>query len=522
MTTKLFRRLSLAIPVALAGGVLVAAPAHAWQVSITITGAGQVTETTTANLVGSGCVTSANNPTGAVGMTCLAGTPDGPYGSGWTVRYRAIPKPGYRFVRWESPNTSQGVICDGANGSHTYTGEYCQFATWQNLSVTAVFADVTNPEVTSLSGPSQPVNGPARFEFTTAASDTTFRSFQCRMAGYHDWQTCSSPHSADPSASGNYTLDVRAVDWSGNVSAARSWNWTVDKTPPSISVTAPADGSYDSDGSVDITGVTEPSTKVELYLDSDPIRAAQVFSDSAGNWSTGVVGWQDGAHTFYVRATDSVGNVSSATATRTVTVDTVDPAAPEIDSPALARSYDIDGTVVPSGTAEPRSVVTILDGITQVAQVTTSEEGDWIRTLTNVAEGSHTYTATASDAAGNSSPGSATRTVIVDLTAPTATIVSPQGGATGVSMTANVVAQFSEPMKPASINGLTVFLIRRADSTKVAAQVTYDGRTKRVQIDPTAELTAGTFYTAKVTTRVKDRAGNNLSQGLSWSFKTQG
>ena len=68
--------------------------AHAWEVRISINGAGQVRETTPTNLVGSDCVSSGTIPTGSLGKTCLAGTPNGDYGNLWDVDYVAELAPG--------------------------------------------------------------------------------------------------------------------------------------------------------------------------------------------------------------------------------------------------------------------------------------------------------------------------------------------------------------------------------------------------------------------------------------------
>jgi hypothetical protein len=78
--------------------MLEAEPAHAWEVRITIKGAGKVEETTSANLVGSNCFSPSTTPTGTVGKTCLAGTPTGPYGNLWDVDYKATPASGYTFA----------------------------------------------------------------------------------------------------------------------------------------------------------------------------------------------------------------------------------------------------------------------------------------------------------------------------------------------------------------------------------------------------------------------------------------
>ena len=72
--------------------------------------------------------------------------------------------------------------------------------------------------MSSLGGPNQVVNGPATFTFS-AAADPTFRLFECRVGGVHEWQTCSSGRQEDP-ASGTYTFQV--VAWTGAATAPRS------------------------------------------------------------------------------------------------------------------------------------------------------------------------------------------------------------------------------------------------------------------------------------------------------------
>src|SRR4030095_3973600 len=109
-STRRSRALLVAIMAALM--LLVPASAQAWEMHISITGGGHVTATTSANLVGSGCVTSANNPTGTVGVDCFPGDPAGDYGNFWDVDYVATAKPGYSFVQWQSDGSANPIICD--------------------------------------------------------------------------------------------------------------------------------------------------------------------------------------------------------------------------------------------------------------------------------------------------------------------------------------------------------------------------------------------------------------------------
>lgn len=110
---------------------LQAKPAQAWEVRISISGGGQVRETTSANLVGSNCFSPSTTPTGTVGKTCLAGSPSSGYGSAWDVDYVAEPASGFTFARWESDgSTRNAVICDRSTPpatTSTYTGATCKF-----------------------------------------------------------------------------------------------------------------------------------------------------------------------------------------------------------------------------------------------------------------------------------------------------------------------------------------------------------------------------------------------------------
>jgi hypothetical protein len=100
-----------------------------------------------------------------------------------------------------------------------------------------------------------------------------------------------------------------------------------------------------------------------------------------------------------------------------------------IESPAEG-SINATGTVTLSGTAEPGALVQVFEGAVSQGTTTTSSGGAWSRTLTSVADGSHTYTATARDAAGNSSSASNARTVVVDTTAPNTVLTTGPLGAT--------------------------------------------------------------------------------------------
>ena len=82
-------------------------------------------------------------------------------------------------------------------------------------------------------------------------------------------------------------------------------------------------------------------------------------------------------------------------------IDTTAPAAPAIANIVLGGSGGNHWVL--AGTAEANSIVTIFDGSTAIDTVTASGSGAWNYTTTGSVTNSavHTFTATASDAAGN-------------------------------------------------------------------------------------------------------------------------
>ena len=147
----------------------------------------------------------------------------------------------------------------------------------------------------------------------------------------------------------------------------------------------------------------------------------------------------------------------------------------------------------------------------------------------SAANGAHTLTARARDAAGNQTTSAAVSVTVSnaapDTTPPTVTATSPASGVIGVSRTANITATFSEAMAAATINTGTVEL-RDASGTLVPAVMTYSTANRRATLNPTPTLNALAIYTVTVKggaadPRVKDVAGNALATSAIWSFTTR-
>jgi hypothetical protein len=209
-------------------------------------------------------------------------------------------------------------------------------------------------------------------------------------------------------------------------------------------------------------------------------------------------------------------------------ITTVDvPGAPIISTPT--NGLDSDGDFIVAGSAQAGSTVKVYEGTTLLSQTTASSTGTWGLALLDQAHGVHAYTATATDGFGNLSAASAVKTVAVDTADPRVIRTRPGAGADEVRRGRNVRAFFSEPVRPVTIVGANVKLVREATGGTVRARLRYDADTKSVIINPRNDLAANARYKVVIGTGVKDLAGNRLDQNRSksgnqakvWRFTTR-
>jgi hypothetical protein len=213
--------------------------------------------------------------------------------------------------------------------------------------------------------------------------------------------------------------------------------------PPPADTTAP-DTNIDSGPS----GTTSDSTPTFAFSATETGSTFQCKVDSS-SWSSctnpkTTATLADGSHTFSVRATDAAGNVDASPATRTFTVSTAPPA------DTTAPDTNIDSG--PSGTTSD-STPTFAFSATETGSTFQCkvDSGAWAsctspKTTATLADGNHTFSVRATDAAGNTDASSATRTFTVstapppDTTAPDTTIA---GGLSGLTKDATPTFTFS-------------------------------------------------------------------------------
>jgi O-glycosyl hydrolase len=103
--------------------------------------------------------------------------------------------------------------------------------------------------------------------------------------------------------------------------------------------------------------------------------------------------------------------------------------------------------------------------------------------------------------------------------APTVTTVTPANSSTGVAITSDVTATFSEAMNSSTITSSTFTLTPQGGSA-VPATVSYDIGSMTATLTPTVQLTNNTVYTATITTGVQSSGGIALGSNYTWSFTT--
>jgi hypothetical protein len=203
----------------------------------------------------------------------------------------------------------------------------------------------------------------------------------------------------------------------------------IDTTPPAAPVIAgPADGSTTGDNTPAVTGTAEANSTVTVCVGAE---CHTTLADASGDWS---LDWPtalpDGPTTVSATATDAAGNTSPA-ASNDFTVDTAAPAAPVITGPADGSTTG-DNTPAVTGTAEANSTVTVCLGA-ECHTTFADASGDWsLDWPTALPDGPTTVSATATDAAGNTSPA-ASNDFTVDTAAPAAPAVVSITADTGTS-----------------------------------------------------------------------------------------
>ncbi|MFI5008891.1 MAG: Ig-like domain-containing protein [Solirubrobacterales bacterium] len=136
-------------------------------------------------------------------------------------------------------------------------------------------------------------------------------------------------------ADGTYTAQAEQSDAALNTSASAAWTFTIDTTPPGITLTSPAENGWSDSHSPSVEGAAGtaegdlPTITIKLFPGASigahaPLETLQVQA-SGGSWSAAFGGLADGVYTVRAEQSDEAGNTAKSESA-SFTVDTVAPA----------------------------------------------------------------------------------------------------------------------------------------------------------------------------------------------------
>ena len=300
--------------------------------------------------------------------------------------------------------TSPATYSALGDGSHTFGVKAVDVLLNESDVVSYTWSvDTTPPPAPTITAqPSNPSNdsSPA-FQFTDTEGGV---SFQCKL-DLGGFATCASPAAYTGQADGSHTFTVQAIDAAGNTSS-RSYSWAIDTVVPTITLgTKPPSSSSDATPTFAFSANEATPNGFECKLDSG------AFSACTSPTTLGPT--PDGNHTFIVRATDAAGNTGQAS--YTWTIDTVAPTVTLGTTPPNPSNDPTPGFSFSANEGIPGGFECKLDNGAFAACTSPM-------TLGSTADGSHTYTVKATDAAGNA--GQASYVWTIDTVLPTATLTA--------------------------------------------------------------------------------------------------
>jgi hypothetical protein len=344
------------------------------------------------------------------------------------------------WLRTRAPWVVIGILLVSGIGSAAY-------AFWQSIS-SSNFAAAAGDSLTPGSKPSASVTGADILVSWTAGTTTGGRAVTGYTVARYNAATGGSKTPATGACGGTvtvlscaeqnvpggtwyYTVTPTIALWNG-AESPRSDGVSTDTTPPvasvaSISPTPNASGFNNSSPVIVNLTAQDNAGGSGVASITYAVDSGSATTVNVPNAAVSVSG--DGTHVVSYFATDNAGN-ASASQNLAVKIDTVAPGTPSIIVPTYVNSANVAGVPV-NGTADPGATLTLT--VTDVGAahtasqtVTASGAGAWTAAgldLTSLNQGTVTYTAKATDAAGNTG-STVSVTSIKDTLAPAAPTIS--------------------------------------------------------------------------------------------------
>ena len=214
----------------------------------------------------------------------------------------------YRFATWS----------DGGAATHTISTPVA------NTTYTATFTDIgpanNQPPTVSLTAPATGTTGIAiTLNATAADSDGSVAKVEFFDAATKLGEDLASPYSLawTPATAGVHSLTARATDDQGATTTSAAVNVTIsppigpDLTPPTATLTAPANLATGLTGSITLTATATDNVgvaSVEFQIDAVAIGSADTSPPYSTSLDTSA--YPAGQHVLRARASDAAGNLS--------------------------------------------------------------------------------------------------------------------------------------------------------------------------------------------------------------------
>jgi hypothetical protein len=325
-------------------------------------------------------------------------------------------------------------------------------------------------------------------------------------------------------ANGSYSFTAKAYDAAGNVKTSSAVSATInnsatgpDTTAPTVTITAPTAGSTVS-GTTTLTANASDNigvTSVKFYSGTTLLGSG---TKSGSTWSlafnTNTSSSPDGVYSFTAKANDAAGNVGTSPAVSATVNNSgstgADTTAPSVAITSPAAGSTVAGTINLTANATDNVGVTnvrFYSGTTLLGSGTKSGNVWTLAFNTKTASnGLYSFTAKASDAAGNVTTSSAVSATVdnsvgtgTDTTAPFVSITSPTSGQ-NISGTVVLTASATDNVAIAT-NGVKFYA--DGSTTPLSGTVTKSGDTYSLSYN-TSGVTGTHSFAAKAT----DTSGN--------------
>ncbi|WDG99995.1 Ig-like domain-containing protein [Pseudomonas chlororaphis] len=340
---------------------------------------------------------------------------------------------------------------------------------------------------------------------------------------------------ADLGADGVKNITAQASDLAGQLSPMTGeYSVTLDTQAPTQPVRVVATDDQGAQvGPIAQNGVTddaiptfsgsgaESGALVKLYDNGVVIGSTTV--DASGNWSyTASAALAGGAHAITTTLTDKAGNTSVASEALNFSVETGEVVVSivkaidnvgSIQGDIASRGLTDDAAPTLVGTATAGALVTVSEAGKVLGSVTADASGNWSMELPIQAEGLHTYTAVARNAAGTE--GSADFMLDIDLTAPSAPVVSGAFDDVGVYQGQLAQNGFTDDTTPTlSGSGNAGEVVKVYDNGTLLGSVTVSAE-GAWSFTPSTPLAQGAH---SLTATQSDAAGNESVASAAVSF----